>query len=452
MKNLFDRAGNGCAPTRVRAAVNWITRWNEMRKPFASLMTGLVLLAAVVVPPLGMAFGASSFALGILLVVGLYAFLFAVLCAIHGPRQGQGKLAIIVTVVLTVVLAQGVLSSLINPTFNMGRFWQSYGFLVIYVLGASFLALLAQGLPKYRADFAVKFVFYALLLSGLATILGYRRFGNPSAVGFFSENSHYALSFLPCLLYMVVLSSWGKKWFFLFMGFLIALMLQSLTLLVGVIAIAILALRLRQSVFLSIIAIPILMASMDNVDIEYYSDRLDLSGATDNLSILSYMSGWERAYLNLKDYYGIGIGFQQLGFVGSEGEILEDLRAIGAEDLNRFDGGSVASKFISEFGILAVMVLVAYFVYFARNVRWLRKVSMNGGETVDCRKVFFLACFVIFSIDLFIRGTGYFTSSGFLFIASLVWIRLPPVSWTPSRDNTSDHRFEPHNSTQSLIV
>ena len=313
---------------------------------------------------------------------------------------------------------------------------------------------LAQGLPKYKADFAVKFVFYVLLLSGLATILGYRVLGNPSAVGFFSENSHYALSFLPFLFYMVVLSSWRKKWFFLFMGFLIAFNLQSLTLLVGVITVAIFALRLRQLVFLSIIAIPILMAA---VDIGYYSVRLDFSSTDTNLSLLSFMNGWERAYLNLKDYYGIGLGFQQLGFVGSQGEILEELRAIGAEDLNLLGGGTVASKFISEFGILAVMVLVAYLVYFARSVRWLHEVSMNGGETVDCRKVFFLACFVMFSFDLFIRGTGYFSSSGFLFIASLMWIGLPrfpghPHGTTPLIIVSSPTIPRSLNSAQSLIV
>ena len=426
-----------------------------MRKPFASLMTGLVLLAAVVVPPLVLkfgAFGASNFAAGLLLVVGLYAFLFAALCALHGPRKGLGKLALIVTVVLAVVYCQGVLSFFINTTFNMGRFLQSYVFLIIYVLGASFLVFLAQGLPKYKADFAVKLVFYALLLSGLVTILGYRALGNPSAVGFFSENSHYALSFLPFILYMVVLSSWRKKFFFLFMGFLIAFNLQSMTLLVGVITVTIFTLRLRQLVFLSIIAIPILMVAMDYMDFEYYSSRLDFTNPNPNLSVLSFMNGWERAYLNLKDSYGIGLGFQQLGFFGSEGKIFEALRAVNAENLNLFDGSFVASKLISEFGILAVMLLVAYLVYLPRSVRWLHEVSMNGGETVDCRKVFFLGCFVMFFIDLFLRGTGYFSSSGFLFVASLVWIGLHPVFRTPSRDNTSDHRFEPHNSAQSLIV
>jgi hypothetical protein len=279
----------------------------------------------------------------------------------------------------------------------------------------------------------VKFVFYALLLNGLVTILGYRALGNPSAVGFFSENSHYAMSFLPFLLYIVVLSSWRKKWFFLFMSFFIVFKLQSVTLLVGVIAVTIFSLRLRQLVFLSIIAIPILTVAvaMDYMDFGYYYVRLDLTEP--NLSMLSFLNGWERAYLNLRDSYGIGIGFQQLGFLGSEGKIFEIIMAISGVYVNLYDGGFTGSKFISEFGILAVMLLMAYLVYFMKSVRWLHEVSINGGETVDFRKVFFLACFVMFFIDLFIRGAGYFSASGFLFIASLVWIGLPPVSRTPLR-------------------
>lgn len=428
-----------------------------MRKPFASLMTALVLLSTVVVPPLGLAFGAANFALGLLFVVGQYAFLFAALCAIDEPRQNLGKLALIVIVIMTVVLAQGMFSFLINTTFNMGRFFQTYGFLIFYLSGAAFLVFLAQGVPSYMANFAVKFVFYALLLSAIATILGYRRFGNISAVGFFSENSHFALSFLPFLLYMVVLSSWRKKWFFLFMGFGVGLSLQSLTLLVGVIGIAMLTLRLRQMVFFSIALISMLMAALDNVDIDYYSARLDpaadqLGTGAPSLSMLSYQSGWQRIYLNLQDSYGIGIGFQQLGFLGTAGELLESFDALGAVDLNRYDGSFVASKLISEFGILAIMMLMVYWVYFAKHFSWLSEVSRNVGETVDCRKVFFLACFVMFSVDLFLRGTGYFSASGFLFIASLMWVGLPPVSRTPSRDNTSDRPFEPHNSAQSLPI
>ena len=109
-------------------------------------------------------------ALGVLFVAGLYIFLFTALCALHGPRQSLGKVGVIVTVVLAVVLAQGVISFFINPTFNVGPFLAGLClFNYFSLIGASSLVFLAQGLPKYKADFAVKFVFYVLLLSGLAT-------------------------------------------------------------------------------------------------------------------------------------------------------------------------------------------------------------------------------------------------------------------------------------------
>ena len=419
-----------------------------MRKPLASIMSGLLLLAAVVVPPLGiMAFGASSMAVGVLLVVGLYLMLYVAMCTLHRSIQRLGGVVLFFSVALVIIFIHGMLSFVINDTFNISRFSQTYVFLIIFIFGASSLTILAMGLPVYMADFAVKFVFYTLLLSGFATTLGYRAFDNPSAVVFFNENSHYALSFGPFLLYMVVLSNLTKKLLFLILGFLIALSLQSLTLLVVVIAIFFLTLRLKKLLFFALIGITILFTTIDYIDVGYYSSRIDFSDTNTNLSTLSFTNGWEKAFLNLKDSYGIGIGFQQLGFVGSEGEILQILKEMGFENLNLHDGNNVASKLLSEFGILAVMVLFAYFVYFARSAKWLHKVSVIEGKTVDCKKVFFLSCFFMFFIDLFIRGAGYFSSSGFLFIASIVWFVLHPVSWAPSQEQLSDECCAPLHSS-----
>lgn len=96
-------------------------------------------------------------------------------------------------------------------------------------------------------------------------------------------------------------------------------------------------------------------------------------------------------------------------------------------DLNLLDGGSVATKFIGEFGLLGVAMLLAYLFYFAKSARWLHEISMSEVAPRDCKRVFFLSCFVMYCIDLFVRGTGYFSSSGFFFVASLMWkaIRVP---------------------------
>lgn len=140
------------------------------------------------------------------------------------------------------------------------------------------------------------------------------------------------------------------------------------------------------------------------------------------MSTLVYLSGWERAYLNFNDTFGLGVGFQQFGIVGSPGEMMESLGALGAENLNLLDGGAVAPKFIGEFGLLGVAMLLVYLVYFAKSARWLRKVSMGEVALQARPRVFFLSCFVMYCIDLFVRGTGYFSSSGFLFVASLIWL------------------------------
>ena len=397
-----------------------------MKKPIKTIASGLILLFTVVVPALGMAYGASSMAAGVLLVAVLHGLLFTASSALHKSRHYFSKIIFFVTVVLAVVLMQGVISLLVNASSNKSRFLLSIGLLIIYLLGASFLALLVKGLPKYMGNFAVKLVFYVLMLSGFATVLGYRAFGNPSGVGFFNENSHYALSFGPFLLYLVVLSNLRTKFILLCIGFIIALSLQSLTLLVSVIVIVFFVLRLRYLLPITIIIISVLV-TFDALDFNYYTSRLDLFEATTNLSALSYTNGWERAYLNLIDFDGFGIGFQQLGFVGSEGESRESLRMYNVEDVNLYDGSFVASKFISEFGVVAILLLLRYLIYCAKYVVWLHNVSLNGKEAVDCRTVFFLSCFVMFFTDLFFRGTGYFSSSGFLFVASLVWIKLTPI-------------------------
>lgn len=191
-----------------------------MKNPFSSLTIGLVLCATVVVPPyIYTALETSSMAAGVLLVSGLYVFLFVMLGAYNWPTRKLVNVALIVVVSLAVVLTQGALSLLVNDEFNFDRFWQSEVFLTISIAGAFALARLSEKFSEFQADLAVKMVFYVLFLSGLAGILKYSpisggAFSKP--VMFFAEPSHFALSFLPFLLYMVVLSSFRMKFFFSF--------------------------------------------------------------------------------------------------------------------------------------------------------------------------------------------------------------------------------------------
>ena len=361
-------------------------------------------------------------AVGVLLVSGLYIFLFVALRTILRKSQGLPSSPLLIGAVLGVVMAQGAISFLIQDEFDLIRFSQSYLLLIVFLLGAFFFALLAQRVPNFRADFAVKLVFYVLLLSSVAGILRFSPF-SLGAIGkprfFFSEPSHFVLSFLPFFLYMTVTASPRMKLPLVLLGYAIALLLQNLTFVVGIALVAVLVIPLRRFLLLApIAALPILFAG---VNLDYYSSRVDLFSGSQNLSTRVYLSGFERAYLNFKDTLGLGVGFQQFGIIGSPGESIEFIGTL--MNVNLLDGATVASKFIGEFGFLSVTMLLAYLVYFAKSARWLHEVSMSEVAPRDCRRIFFLSCFVMYCIDLFIRGTGYFSSSGFLFIASLVWIR-----------------------------
>ena len=366
-------------------------------------------------------------AVGALLVSGLYIFLFVALSAVLRKSQSLGVGVILIAAVLGVVMTHGAITFLINDEFDFGRFSQSYLLLIFYLLGAFFFALLAQRVPNFRADFAVKLVFYVLLLSSVAGMLRFSPFSpfSPETMYvplfFFSEPSAFVLSFLPFFLYMAVTVSPRMKMPLVLLGYAIAFFLQNLTIVVGITLVAVLVIPLRRFLFLApIAALPVIFGA---VNLDYYSSRVDFSMGSQNLSMMVYRSGWERAYLNFKDTLGLGVGFQQFGIIGRRGEAMEFVAKLAGTDLNLLDGGMVASKFIGEFGFLGVMLLFAYLVYFAKSARWLHEVSMSEVAPRDCRRIFFLSCFVMYFIDFFIRGTGYFSSSGFLFIASLVWIR-----------------------------
>lgn len=401
-----------------------MTRHAAMTRLFSSMAIGLILLLTVMVPPFGiLTYGTSSMASGVLVVSGLHIFLFVVLCVIARQSQSQRASILLIATVVGVVVIHGAVSRLINDGFDFDRFWKSCLFLSIVLLGAFFFVLLAQRVTNNQADFVVKLVFCALVLSSLVEILHLSPFSEDGVgphVFLFSEPSHFALSFLPFLLYEAVTTSPRMKLPLLLMSYAIALRLQNLTLVAGITLVAALAFPLRRFLlFATIVLISLLFV---DVNLDYYSSRVDLSIDSDNLSALVIVSGWERAYLNFKDTLGLGVGFQQFGLIGSRGEAMFRIVKKAGIESNLLDGGTIGSKFIGEFGLWGVMMLLAYLFCFAKSARWLHEVSVSKIASRDCKSIFFSSCFIMYCIDCFIRGAGYFTSSGFLFIASLMWL------------------------------
>lgn len=362
-----------------------------------STLIKLVLLVTVVGPSLGMGlFGTSSMAAGSLAVSLLYVCIFIVLASYAWPHQGLTPWAMTAFFCTITLYFHGTYSFFTYYEFDLTRFWQSHLLLIVYTLGSYCLMILAQRVSTKQADKAIKFVFWTLVLSAIAGLTRFSPFFPVEAfksVLFYGEPSHFALNFLPLLLYEVVRSRIWLKLALLFGSFVLCLMLENLTLMVGVALVLVMTVRLR----LILLLFPVVMCALLVTNLEYYADRLDLSGNSNNLSALVYIQGLERAYLNFMETRGLGIGFQQFGIVGSMGDVTEDIKALIGYEANLLDGGSLAQKFIGEFGILGIFGLILYFGYFVRSARWLFRKSVGVGFPADPRDVFFHSCFAMYA-------------------------------------------------------
>lgn len=262
------------------------------------------------------------------------------------------------------------------------------------------------------------FSFYLLMCLGYAVLVRKFVFGYESKdMILFREPSHYALVFIPFVLYAAY--TCHKKLYavlYISLAMAIALIIQNLILLVGCLMVIFLVFaKSFWSLFLIMSAI---IALAFVLDLQYFLERLDFSADNQNLSTLVFLSGWERAYLSFTASYGFGVGFQQLGFVGPEGELQIILQSLmGESGLNAKDGGTLGSKLVAEMGFLG-LILLLFYLYF--SIRLAKKFLQR--QIIGSKNIFFLGVYLLFSMELFLRGMGYFSLLSFMFLSSFYWI------------------------------
>ncbi len=189
-----------------------------MKLSFSYISCGLTLLITVLLPPLGyMTAGASSMSSGVFFVSCFYIFFYFVYSYFLVSKEykvlnqsASVRPLIYITGILAIfVLVHSAVISSIQSDLNISRLLKSLLFLVVFCLGAWAFVRLSFSLPDRHFDFAVRFVFYSLVIASLFALLGFSPFA-PEAIKpvfFFAEPSHFALSFLPFFLYLVVTSS-----------------------------------------------------------------------------------------------------------------------------------------------------------------------------------------------------------------------------------------------------
>jgi hypothetical protein len=251
----------------------------------------------------------------------------------------------------------------------------------------------------------------------------------------FQEASHYALALgLLSAAYSFV----GNRLLVIFITInlvLLSLLLPSLTLMIFV-SFSFLGLVSHfskifyTSIFvLSISYISELIHLLSNYS-NHFSGRLDFV-TTKNLSTLSYLQGWTLAYDNFLNTTGLGLGFQMLGGVTTElNEYSYTIVSIKGDSSfsNINDGSFIAAKLIAEFGVFGLTVILFYLIYLFRWIILCNRFVLQHKNTINIsaknelgKKI--LAHSLIFScfVEMFVRGSGYFSPTLLLCIAMLIY-------------------------------
>lgn len=380
-------------------------------------LVALVLLLTIITPSMALMQGAGSMALGVFAVSLGHIFIMLALPWRDASWGGTNRSIRFLSSVFAMLLASGGISLMIYAESDANRLLGSLFLFITFGIACISMARSANFLSERSFVWAVRAVFYILILAGVMGALHISPFSSIhlKAVLFFVEPSHYALSLLPFLLFMTLSARPQRRIIWVVVGLAMALSVENLSLMTGALIVALIVLEMRYLLLFS----PFALIAAIFISLDYYASRLDFSETSTNFSALVFLGGWERAYLAFRDTHGIGLGFQQFGVHGDQGTFSKIILRLLGSRLNVLDGGTVGAKFVGEFGAVGVLLVLVYLIAFIRTALWVRRMDTTR---IDKRDLFFLCCFLMFSVDIFVRGVAYFSASGQLFLASLLWL------------------------------
>jgi hypothetical protein len=257
----------------------------------------------------------------------------------------------------------------------------------------------------------IKAVTYFLIFIGYVSWI-FQKIGllSGKSLLIFPEPSHYGIVIIPLILYLTRL--YNSYWFVANL-YLLSILLLNVTMLVGSIIISFLHIKIKNF-FPLFIVLTLIVFNLPEDNLLYFYDRLKLNTESNiaNLSTLVYLSGWERAYLTLTEYSILGVGFNLLGFIGPQGYYQWILENLGYGALNLHDGGTLGAKLISELGYIGLLLIILY-IYF------LIKIISNFKNIKSTRNLFFMSYYISLSVEMFIRGVGYFSPNIIFYALSI---------------------------------
>lgn len=320
----------------------------------------------------------------------------------------------------TLIFLISTYSMIIYNWFDLQRFFLSLILLLVLIISSYFFTQFSLIVDQKKIHKYINVFFYLSLCDFIILLIKKKFFfPNSTELLFFPEVSHFSLIFLPLLTFKILtFKKEFKKYFWIIISLMMAILIENLTLLIGTILISFVY-SIKKTLFLILLPFITILLTIGIDNFDYFTDRIIFNENTNNSSVLVFLSGWERAYLNFFEFGFLGIGFNQFGFEGQIGTYQNRIIDLGLPDLNLYDAGSVAPKLISELGILGIILIFLYFFFFFRiliKVKLMRY-KFNYLDT------FYISIFIMFFVNLFIRGSGYFSPITFLFFSSIFYLR-----------------------------
>ena len=315
-----------------------------------------------------------------------------------------------------IVLFYGVQS---YSDLNINKFFISIIIFFIFIFGSKLFVFILNGVDNKVFNNSVNYLFIVLMADGLMSSFVNIFIRADKDFFLFTEPSHFAIVSLPFLLYKIVSSSKQKATLYFIIFACIGIAMESLTLLVGLLLIMLIVFDKKYSI-LVLVGTFILFNNYASVSskFEYYESRINYTNS-ENPSLLVFLSGWEEAYMSIVKTNGLGIGFQQSGYVEPAGEYRLVLESMGKSDQNIYDNGVMGAKLILENGVVGMLLL---FVYLYQFLKILFKINFTPSLSKSNKEFFFISIFLMFSIEILLKGSGYFSQTAFLFLASLFFL------------------------------
>jgi hypothetical protein len=245
--------------------------------------------------------------------------------------------------------------------------------------------------------------------------------------GLFQEPSHVAFGMFPCVAVLLVAES--KKMRVLGTLALLALLVFSRsTTLIGLIAAWLLyrlfVQRKLTQTALFMLAFVLLFGIGAAIDYERFLlptiERVmgvASPSATENISSLVYVQGWQDAWFNLLHTRGTGLGLNMMG-CGTLPDVSarSALTPAGLSDLNATDGSFLFAKVVSEAGIAGIAFYIVIIWWWVRLEKKLRHLAKNSEHFAVSAQTALIFSFVASS---FIRSSGYFEGGLLLWVTAV---------------------------------